>query len=96
VAPTLLAQTAATAQHVAVKWTASTTPAPAGTVTYYVLKRSATQGKDYAAVASMLSGTTCIDPKVEPGKTYFYVVTALNTGGESIASNEITVATPAK
>jgi concanavalin A-like lectin/glucanase superfamily protein/fibronectin type III domain protein len=96
VAPTALASTAASAQTVSVTWTASTTPAPAGTVTYYVLKRSTAQGKDYAAVASMLSGTTCIDPKVEPGKTYFYVVTALNTGGESIASNECTVATPAK
>jgi len=96
VAPTQLAQTAATAETVAVKWTASTTPPPAGTATYYILKRSATQGKDYAAVASMLPGTTCIDPKVEPGKTYYYVVTALNTGGESIASNEITIATPAK
>jgi hypothetical protein len=96
VAPTQLASTASTPQFVAVKWTPTTTTPPAGTATYYVLKRSTTQGKDYAAVASMLPGTTCIDPKVEPGKTYFYVVTALNTGGESIASNEITVATPAK
>lgn len=96
VAPTQLAQTAATAQFVSVQWTASTTPPPAGTATYYILKRSATKGKDYVAVASMLPGTTCIDPKVEPGKTYYYVVTALNTGGESIASNEITVATPAQ
>jgi len=96
VAPTQLASTAATPQFVSVKWTATTTPPPAGTATYYVLKRSATQGKDYAPVASMLPGTTCIDPKVEPGKTYYYVVTALNTGGESIASNEITVATPAQ
>lgn len=96
VAPTQLASTAATPQFVSVKWTATTTPPPAGTATYYVLKRSATQGKDYAPVASMLPGTTCIDPTVEPGKTYYYVVTALNTGGESIASNEVTVATPAK
>jgi hypothetical protein len=96
VAPTQLAATAATAKFAALKWTASTTPAPAGTAMYYILKRSTVQGKDYAAVASMLSGTTCIDPKVESGKTYFYVVSAVNTGGESIASNEVTVSTPAQ
>lgn len=95
-APTTLAMARATADRVDLQWTASTTVAPAGTATYYVVKRSATPGKGHVVMGSMLTGTAWFDHRVEPGKTYSYVVTALNTGGESIASNEIQVAVPAK
>ncbi len=94
--PKELAAAGASAEEVALKWAASATPPPAGTSTYYLVKRSPAAGKDYAVVGSMLSGTSFKDQKVEPGKTYYYRVTAVNTGGESGPSNELTVAVPAK
>ncbi|MBI3854715.1 MAG: hypothetical protein HY293_03380 [Planctomycetes bacterium] len=89
--PTDLAAAGAT-----LKWAASKTVPPAGTATYYLVKRSATQGKDYAVIGSLLTGTTYTDLKADAGKTYFYLVTAVNTGGESVASNEVSVGMPAK
>lgn len=67
-------------QNGALSWTASPTPPPAGTATYYRVKR----GKD--VVASLITSTTWTDPKPEAGAAY--VVTAINTGGESLPSNE--------
>jgi hypothetical protein len=78
------------------QWTASATPAPAGTATYYLVKRSATAGKDYAPAATFMTATAFVDPAPEPGKTWHYVVTAVNTGGESVPSNEVAVAVKAK
>jgi hypothetical protein len=94
--PAGLAKSAAGPGEVALRWTASPTPPPAGTATYYRVKRSGTAGKDHVAIAGMLTGTTWTDLKAEPGKTYHYLVTALNTAGESIPSNELEVAVPAK
>jgi hypothetical protein len=67
-------------QDGALSWTASPTTPPAGTATYYSVKR----GKDVAA--GLITSTTWTDPKPEPGAVY--VVTAVNTGGESLPSNE--------
>jgi fibronectin type 3 domain-containing protein len=80
----------------ALQWTASATPAPAGTATYYLVKRSATPGKGYVAIAPFHTSTSFTDATAEPGKTWHYVVTALNTGGESVPSNEAAVTLPAK
>lgn len=77
-------------------WTASPTPAPAGTATVYVLKRSKTAGSGHVPIATGLPVLGYIDTGAEAGATYSYVVTAVNTGGESAASNEITVTVPAK
>jgi hypothetical protein len=89
--PTGLSSVSGTAPQVALKWTASTTLPPAGTATFYVLKRSTTPGKDYRVVAGALTGTTHADLQAEVGKSYSYIVTAINSGGESEPSNEITL-----
>lgn len=65
----------------ALSWTATSTPPPAGTATYYAVKRA---GKP---VATLLTSTTWTDPKPEAGAAY--VVTAINTGGESAPSNDV-------
>jgi hypothetical protein len=56
-------------------WTATSTVPPAGTATYYMVKKGKT------VVASLLTSTSWTDPKPEAGAAY--VVTAVNTGGES-------------
>jgi fibronectin type 3 domain-containing protein len=60
------------------------------------VKRSATPGKGYVAIAPFQTSTSFTDATAEPGKTWHYVVTALNTGGESVPSNEAAVTLPAK
>ncbi len=75
----------------ALVWTASPTPPPNGTVTWYAVKRSKTSGSGFAPLASLLTSTSFVDGQAEPGSTYHYVVTALNTGGESGPSNEVKV-----
>jgi hypothetical protein len=95
-APAGLAAKSVAPGKVELTWTASPTPAPAGTATVYVIKRSKTAGGGHAPVASGLPVTSWIDTQVEAGATYAYVITAVNTGGESVASNEITVTVPAK
>jgi hypothetical protein len=87
-----LATAGAGPQKVMLKWTASATPAPAGTATYYIVKRSATAGSGYKLVANLLTATTYTDTTADPAATSYYVVTAVNTGGESVPSNELTVA----
>ncbi len=74
--------------HVTLRWTASPTPPPAGTATYYLVKRSATPGSGHVAAGGFQTMTTFTDLADEPGKTWHYVVTAINTGGESTPSNE--------
>jgi hypothetical protein len=95
-APTDLASKSLAPGKVELTWTASPTPAPAGTSTVYVIKRSKTAGSGHGVVASALTYGTWIDTQAEAGATYSYVVTAVNTGGESVASNELTVTVPAK
>jgi len=90
--PTGLAAAGAGPGQVALKWTASPTVPPAGTATYYIVKRTTTPGKGHVTLASLLTATTHTDTTAEAGKTYSYVVTAVNTGGESVPSNEVTLA----
>lgn len=94
--PTDLAATHAAGQPVALRWTSSATVPPAGTATYYLVKRSTTKGSGYATVAWGVTRTTYIDPTAEPRIGYYYIVTALNTGGESVPSNELAVAPASK
>jgi len=83
-------------RQVLLAWTPSATPPPAGTSTMYLVKRSKTAGSGYALLGPALPTLTFTDFDAEPGTTYYYVVTAVNTGGESGPSNEISVAVPAK
>jgi fibronectin type 3 domain-containing protein len=84
-APAGLTATAGNAQA-SLAWNASI-----GATSYH-LKRSATSGGPYAQVAAP-AATSFIDANLANGTTYFYVVTALNSAGESSNSSQAT-ATP--
>jgi fibronectin type 3 domain-containing protein len=85
-APTGLTATAGNAQ-VNLTWNVST-----GATSYHV-KRSTTNGSGYVQVGAPTT-TSFNDPGLSNGTTYYYVVTALNTAGESGNSNQAS-ATPA-
>lgn len=61
--------------------------------TGYNVKRSTTAGGPYTTIVSNVSGTSYVDTGVVNGTTYYYVVTAITTEGESDNSNEAS-ATP--
>lgn len=83
--PTGVAATAGNAQ-VTVTWTASS-----GATSYHV-KRSTTSGGPYTTIASPAT-TSYTDTSVANGTPYYYVVSAVNSAGESANSSEVT-ATP--
>jgi fibronectin type 3 domain-containing protein len=84
--PTGLNATAGNAQ-VSLTWTAST-----GATSYHV-KRSTTSGGPYTQVAAP-AATSDTDTGLTNGTTYYYVVSALNSAGESANSSQVS-ATPA-
>ncbi len=59
----------------------------------YTLKRSTTEGSDYKTIAKDLKETTYVDKGLENAKTYYYLLSAVNTLGESAGT--ATNATPA-
>jgi hypothetical protein len=79
-APTSLMATAGN-QQVALSWTASS-----GATSYHV-KRGTTTGGPYTQIAAPTSASYT-DTTVANGTTYYYVVSALNSVGESANSNE--------
>ena len=85
-APTNLTATPGNAQ-VALNWTASVG------ATSYNVKRSTTNGGPYSTVVASPMLTTYTDMTVANGTAYYYVVTAVNTAGESGNSNQAS-ATP--
>jgi len=84
--PANLQATAGNAQ-VSLSWTASS-----GATSYH-LKRSTTSGSGYTQIAAP-TATSYTDTGLTNGIAYFYVVSALNTAGESANSAQAT-ATPA-
>lgn len=84
-APTNLSATAGNAQ-VSLNWTASTG------ATSYNVKRSTTSGGPYSQIATA-STTSYNDSGLTNGTTYYYVVSAANSAGESANSNQAS-ATP--
>ncbi|BBI32670.1 fibronectin type III domain-containing protein [Cohnella abietis] len=56
--------------------------------TSYIVQRSTTVGGPYTAIASNVSGTTYSDTSAVAGTTYYYVVLAVNSNGQSGPSNE--------
>lgn len=85
-APTGLTATAGNAQ-IALSWSASTG------ATSYDLLRSTTNGSGYVVVATGITGTSFTNTQLTDGKTYYYVVQAVNAGGISANSNQAS-ATP--
>jgi fibronectin type 3 domain-containing protein len=84
--PTNLAAIAGNAQ-VALTWSASTG------ATSYQVKRSTTGGSGYSTVGSP-TATNYTDTSVTNGTTYYYVVAAVNSAGDSANSSQVS-ATPA-
>ena len=81
-APTGLTAIAGNAQ-VALGWN----PSPGATA--YNLWRSLLSGTNYYLLASNIVATAYTDPAVINGPLYYYVVSAVNPGGESPASAEV-------
>ena len=75
-------------QQVTVSWNAVTE------ATTYNLKRGTTAGGPYPTVISGITGTSRVDAGLTNGTTYYYVVSAQNTAGESPNSAQVS-ATPA-
>jgi fibronectin type 3 domain-containing protein len=72
--------------QVALSWTGSSG------ATSYQIKRATNSGGPYGSLGTT-TGTASVDGSAVNGTTYFYVVSALNGGGESSNSNQA-VATP--
>jgi len=81
-APAGLSATAGNAQ-VALSWASS---AGAGT---YNVKRGVANGGPYGLVASGIAGLNYTDTTVSNGTTYYFVVSASNSSGESANSNQV-------
>ncbi|WP_346355002.1 hypothetical protein [Azotosporobacter soli] len=75
--------------NVALKWNS------VSGATGYNVKRALTAGGPYTLIAGNVADVNYTDTSVTNGTKYYYVVTALTSGGESAASNEVS-ATPAK
>ena len=62
--------------------------------TGYNVERAPSSGGPYVIIATNISATTFTDTTVVNGTTYYYVVTALDAGGESPPSNEVSATPP--
>jgi hypothetical protein len=85
-APTGLSATAGNAQ-VALSWNS------ASGATSYNVKRSLSSGGTYASVATGVTATAYTNTGLTNGTTYYFVVSAVNAGGESSNSSQAS-ATP--
>lgn len=82
--PTNLAITAGDARA-SLSWTAS------ASATGYAVKRASVSGGPYATLATGITGTSYVDTTPSNGLTYYYVVTALASGGAAADSAEASV-----
>jgi hypothetical protein len=89
--PSTIALSGTGATGLPLSWDASPS-----TISGYRVYRSATSGTGYTLLtASLVTGLTFVDATAQTGQTYFYVVTAVDSGGiESIVSNELRVTVP--
>jgi hypothetical protein len=79
------------AHFVTVSWQPSSSPG----VTAYNVYRSTVSGGPYSVVGWGVSGPTFTDTAVQPGATYFYVITSLtNANVESTISGEVKATVP--
>lgn len=78
------------AHAAALSWTASTTP----NVTYNVYRAAASTGPFTTPLnAAPITGTSYTDTTVQAGQTYYYVVTAVASGGQESAFSSPTSGT---
>ena len=83
--PTALAARATGKKKIQLTWVQSNSP----NVTQNRIYRSTTSGGPYSAVATIPAATSYNNSGLTSGTTYYYVVTAINSGGlESAASNQ--------
>jgi hypothetical protein len=83
--------TAPSGHSVALSWTGSTSA-----VTGYNVYRSTVSGSGYTKMnSSLINGVSFSDSTVQSGTTYFYVATAVDSGGdESANSNQASASVP--
>jgi hypothetical protein len=77
------------AHNVDLTWAASGTAGVS-----YNIYRGTVSGGPYSKIASSISATTYQDNNVTPGGTYYYVVTAVDSAGESSDSNQASASIP--
>jgi fibronectin type 3 domain-containing protein len=75
------------ANQVSLSWTGSSL------ATGYRVKRSTTSGSGYSVIGTTADPTTSFTDAILGGVTYYYVITATNASGETVASTEAS-ATP--
>jgi fibronectin type 3 domain-containing protein len=76
---------------VALSWKASTN----SNVISYSVYRSTISGASYGLLSSAISGQAYVDPAVQSGATYYYVVTAVDDQGrESSYSSQAAITIP--
>jgi fibronectin type 3 domain-containing protein/regulation of enolase protein 1 (concanavalin A-like superfamily) len=88
-APATLTAIAASSTQLNLTWSASTG------ATSYTVKRSATSGGAYTTLATGVTATSYSDTGLTAGATWYYVVSASNTG-ESVDSTEASATTLAE
>jgi fibronectin type 3 domain-containing protein len=81
--PTNLTATAASSSEIDLNWSASST------ANGYNIYRSTTNGGTYSAIATGVSSTSFNNTDLSSGTNYYYVVTAVNTAGESTNSLQV-------
>src|SRR5882724_2980287 len=81
-APTGLTTTVASSSQINLSWSGSS-----GATTYNV-KRATISGGPYTTIVTGVTGTTYSDTGLTASTTYYYVVSAVNTNGESANSTE--------
>ncbi|MDE3100573.1 MAG: hypothetical protein KGJ88_13975, partial [Verrucomicrobiota bacterium] len=76
--------------HIQLTWTQSSSP----NITSNNIYRSTTSGGPYTLVTTLSAATSYTDSGLGRGATYYYVVTAVNSGNvESPYSNQATATT---
>jgi hypothetical protein len=62
--------------------------APVAGALSYTVKRTTTEGGPYSTIVASVVGNSFSDPRLDAGETYYYVVSAVSRGGESLNSAE--------
>jgi cellulose 1,4-beta-cellobiosidase len=86
-APTGLTPTVVSSSQINLSWNASTG------ATSYNVKRATVSGGPYTTVASGVTGTSYSDTGLSASTTYYYVVSAVNSNGESANSSQVSATT---